>query len=55
MDKFGEGKESLQVSYFDKDQYKFNNLDKDISDNLINLIAVLKEKKKMYIEAFLKS
>lgn len=52
MDKFGEGKESLQVSYFDKDQYKFNNLDKDISDNLINLIAILEGKKKIVYRGF---
>lgn len=52
MNKFGEGKDSLQVSYFDKDQCKFNNLDKDISDNLINLIAILKEKKKIVYRGF---
>ena len=52
MDKFGEGKESLQVIYFDKDQCKFDNLDKDISDNLIELVDVLKKKKRIAYRGF---
>jgi hypothetical protein len=54
MDKFGEGKESLQLRYFDKEENKFNNIDKDISDNLINLIDSLNEKNRIVYRGFSK-
>lgn len=54
MNNFGDVKESLQFSYFDKEEYKFNNIDKDISDNLINLIDSLNEKKRIVYRGFSK-
>lgn len=54
MNKFGDVKESLQFSYFDKEENKFNNIDEDISDNLINLLDSLKEKKRIVYRGFSK-
>lgn len=52
MDKFDDGKESWQVSYFVKSQCEFKNLEKGISDNLIKLIKNLENKEKVVYRGF---